>query len=257
MRPGTDGASAYRSGTHALEAGELAQLTDGQVYEWRIQIRGDNETYNTYLRLWQIGLLAAIADWPSAPTFTEDGVPDAADFNTIKTASEKLADFVPAINWCGGGEPVREESHLVGTVQRGDPHGREPAMRGGIGSGMATRLARCAGRAGGDTAGNEATVYESGDLPTTGGTEEQSQEIDRRRGGARWRRRDHPDGGEPYRVTIRMRRTVGSDAEVLDVYGGMVIDQRRHAGRPWVTPNRWAHLDDDVGPTHLNAYWTI
>jgi len=54
-----------------------------------------------------------------------------------------------------------------------------------------------------------------------------------------------------------MRRRVGTDAEVLDVYGGMII--RTSKGTPngaWVTPNQWAHLDDDVGPTKLNAYWT-
>jgi len=102
---GTDGSWVHRSGTHALEAGELAQLTDGNIYEWRIQIKGDNETYNTYLRLWQFGLRAEITGWPSVPTFTEDGVPDAADLNTIRTAYDS--------NGYSEAERVRTRHQLV------------------------------------------------------------------------------------------------------------------------------------------------
>ena len=261
---GTDRAFAYKSGTHALEAGELAQLTYGHIYEWRVQLRGDNENYNTFYRLWQIGLLAAITGWPTAPTFTEDGGPDAADFNTIKTAAEKLADFVPTINWCGGGEPVREWNHTSwGTVQRGVIRYRPKSLlcvvRYRQRHGYAARTVRWQVQVR-DTAGNEADVYESGDLPTTGGIEEQSQEIDLTAGAAAAALAAAGitlTVGNLYRVTIRMRRVVGTDAEVLDVYGGMII--RTSAGTPaggWVTPALWKHLDNDVGPTKLNAYWT-
>ena len=261
---GTDGSWAHRSGTHALTAGEQAQLTYGHIYEWRVQLRGDNETYNTYLRLWQIGLLAAIKDWPSAPTFIEGGVPDAAAFNTIKTAAETLADFVPAINWCGGGEPVREWNHTSwGTVQRGviryRPESLLCVVRYRQRHGYDQRKVRWQVQVR-DTAGHEAVVYESSDLATTGGTEERSQEIDLTTGAAAAALAAAGitlTMGSLYRVTIRIRRVVGTDAEVLDVYGGMII--RTSAGTPaggWVTPALWKHLDNDVGPTKLNAYWT-
>lgn len=260
---GTDDAFVYRSGTHGLEVGELAQLTSGRVYEWRIQIKGDDETYNTYLRLWQIGLLAAIADWPSAPTFTEDGVPDADAFNTMRTAAQKLAEFVPAINWCGGGEPSREWNHgSWGVVQRGviryRPESLLCVVRYRQRHGFAGRTVRWQVQVR-DTAGNEADVYESGDLATTGGTEERVQAIDLTSGAAAAALAAAGitlTMGSLYRVTIRMRRTT-SDAEVLDVYGGMIL--RTSDGTPdgaWVTPNLWGHLATDVGPTKLNAYWT-
>jgi len=261
---GTDGAWAHKSGTHGLTAGELAQLTDGEIYQWRIQIKGDAETYNTYLRLWQFGLRAAISDWPASPTFVADAVPDADDFNTIRTAAGKLADFAPEINWCGGGEPIREVNGYDSwyTVQRGvwryRPESLLCVVRYRQRHGFAGRTVRWQVQVR-DTAGNEAAVYESGDLATTGGTEEQTETIDLTAGAAAAALAAAGIAltqGDLYRCTIRMKRTT-NDAEVLDLYGGMIV--RSSEGTPdgaWVVPNAWAHLDDDVGPTNLNAYWT-
>jgi len=111
-----------------------------------------------------------------------------------------------------------------------------------------------------DTAGNVADVYESGDLGTTGGVEEQVQEIDLTSGDAAAALAAAGitlTVGNLYRCAIRMKRTDEGDYEVLDMYGGMMI--RTSQGTPdglWVMPKLWTHLDTDVGPTNLNAYWT-
>ena len=263
---GTDTASQHESGTHDLTSGELAQLTDGGLYQWRIQIKTDDTGYHSKLRLWQFGLRSAIADWPTSYTFVNTQTFAAEKLNDIRTATNKLRDHVPdTVSISGGRVGSNNNDHdSYHVVQESVYRYRAESLWCAIAfqhdNGYSGRTVKWRVTFE-DTGGNSATIYESGDLTTTGRTQFKTQEIDLTAGSAATAISNASitlTQGNFYRVTLAIKKTTGAgDQEVLRWYAGAVI--RVSDGTPdggWDVPNYWAHGDTDVGATHMDKYWT-
>jgi len=227
-----------------------------KIYEWRFQVKTSDETYHTRIHVWGVWARKAIVGWVAPHDFVADETSDAGHFNDARTDLNLLYDQLsPVIPFTNSQNQWAFDDNNPHTYAVGVYRYRPESLYGVIEVGFASvgsnfRLYINFG----DSAGNTATVYESGNIASTGVHQIVDATVDLTAGAAAAALAAAGIAlalGTYYTVSIGIERQDGSVQ--YDMEFGAIA--RVSSGTPhgsWAAPNIWAEGDTDFGPTHLD-----
>lgn len=267
-------ASAANDTTYDWESGviDIADTPEGdltalfplnKIYEWRFRIeRDESEHYWVHIDVWGLFCREAIADWNTPHTFMADEASAEEHFNDIREdlnwLRDQLSPIVP-FSFCrntatGWKDDDAEYAFIIGVYRY-----RPESLYGMIKvefeyTGENFRLYMRVI----DTAGNDAKVYESGNIASTGHDQVVEATVDLTTGDAATALTAAGITltlGNYYRILVGIQEQEG-DVNYRMEFG---VIARVSSGTPhasWVAPEEWAESDTDFGPTRLNRMKT-
>jgi hypothetical protein len=237
---GTD--NEHRTGTVDLSP---YPLTLAKIYQWRIQARSTDASYNSICYPWKIATRSAVTGWAIPPTFADGVPPDAAQFNTLRHDLRALMAFLPEVEPLQLTRQFSQSTHGAWeTLSAASYTMRPDRVLAGVElesawSAPRWRLMLSAGW-GADPEVGEVEVYDSGWLPTgPWNVHWASIPIS-------------PTFGARIRLRIQFQHQSAGNV-VLARRGFILRDSDQTPHGSWPAPGLFEHGDDDISAARLNA----
>ena len=238
-----------------------------KIYEWQFQIKTSDGGYETYIEVWGVFCREVVSagSWQAPHDFALE-VSAAAHFNDIRTDINLLRDQLSPIvpfsfcrNLATATKDDNNENAFVMGVYRYRPESLYGVIKvefEAVGDNFRLYVRLI------DSAGNNAKVYESANIASTG----HDQVVETAVGAIPYVDLTAGDAaaaitaagitltfGSYYRLIIGIQRQAGGAGQAYAMEFGAIA--RTSSGTPhkwWYPLEEWAEGDTDFGPSHLN-----